>query len=90
MPAYIVAYDLKKQGQNYECLNEKLTEFGTYWHMQGSVWIIVTEWTAAQIRDDLKPCLDRNDNLFVGKLSGQAAWEGFTSDDNKWLKSALS
>ena len=89
MAAYIVTYDLHKQGQNYDCLHEKLEAYPTHWHMQQSVWIIATNQTAVQIRDSLGECLDQNDKLFVGKLSGEAAWRGYSKDVTNWLKNRL-
>lgn len=90
MPAYIVTYDLHKQGQNYSCLTKKLEAYGYYWHMQGSVWIIKTSETCVQIRDNLSSCLDSNDKLFIAKLQGEAAWTGYTQEHTNWLKGALS
>ncbi|WP_417320227.1 CRISPR-associated protein Cas2 [Erythrobacter aureus] len=89
MSAYIVTYDLHKQGQNYDCLVKKLKQYSGWFHMQGSVWVISTNSTSTQIRDDLKSCLDSNDKLFVGKLSGEAAWWGYTQVDTDWLKKHL-
>lgn len=89
MTTYIVAYDLHQPGQKYDCLREKLEAYGTYWHMQGSVWIIATAQSAAQVRDNLSTCLDSNDKLFVAALTGEAAWKGYTDDGNKWLKDIL-
>lgn len=57
--------------------------------MQQSVWIIVTDQTAVQIRDYLGPCLDSNDKLFVAKLSGEAAWKGYKDSITQWLKKFL-
>ncbi len=88
MSGFIVSYDLHKSGQNYECLKRKLESYAKHWHMQGSVWIISSDQTAAQVRDYLNPCLDSNDNLFVGKLSG-AAWNGFIDAAGTWLKSVI-
>lgn len=90
MATYIVTYDLHKQGQNYDCIIKKLEAYGTYWHMQQSVWIISTSQTAAQVRDNLQVCLDQNDKLFVGRLSGEAAWVGYEDRITQWLKSTLS
>ncbi|PHS06169.1 MAG: hypothetical protein COA78_14535 [Blastopirellula sp.] len=89
MSSFIVTYDLNKQGQNYDCITEKLEAYGTYWHIQGSVWIIVTAQSAKQIRDNLVACLDENDELFVGKLSGEAAWQGYNEKVSNWLKEKL-
>jgi CRISPR associated protein Cas2 len=88
--AFVVTYDLKQQGQNYTCIIKKLEAYPNHWHMQGSVWILRSPDTAAQIRDNLKSCLDANDNLFVGRLSGEAAWWGFTEAGGTWLKDALT
>lgn len=85
----IVSYDLRQQGQNYKCIIEKLESYPVHWHMQGSVWILVTDDKASQVRDSLKSCLDSNDKLFVGRLSGEAAWHGHTNEANKWIKSIL-
>lgn len=88
MAALIVTYDLKKQGQNYSCIINKLKSYPTHWHMQGSVWIIQTNETPVQVRDKLKSCLDPNDNLFVGLLAA-GAWEGFDEASGKWLKTVI-
>ncbi len=89
MPAYIVCYDLNSKGQNYECITKKLSAYGTHWHMQGSAWVIVTDQTSTAIRDNLKACLDDNDELFVGRLQGEAAWKGYSDKISKWLKDNL-
>ena len=89
MSTFVVSYDLQKLGQNYDCIIKKLEAYGTHRHMQQSVWIIQTNQTAVQIRDNLKPCLDQNDKLFVGKLSGEAAWWGYGQNIDNWLKQNL-
>ncbi len=88
MAALLVAYDLKKVGQNYDCITKKLKAYASHWHMQGSVWVIQTEETAVQVRDKLRLCLDSNDNLFVARLT-ETAWEGFDAAATKWLKSVI-
>lgn len=89
MAAYIVTYDLKQVGQNYIGITRKLETYTMHWRMQGSVWIVQTSKTAAQIRDGLAACLDQNDNLFVARLEGEAAWKGFSDKASSWLKSQL-
>ncbi len=89
MSTYIVTYDLHKHGQNYDCLVKKLEAYDAWCHMQGSVWVIETTQTSSQIWDNLKGCLDSNDNLFVGKLSGEATFSGFSQEITDWLKQNL-
>lgn len=88
MACHIITYDLKKQGQNYECLSEKIKSYGTWAHLQGSVWIVKSDKKSSEIRDHLKACLDENDQLFVAKLTGEAAWTGH-ADRSDWLKKHL-
>lgn len=90
MATYIVTYDLHQRGQNYDCINAKLKGYGTYWHIQGSVWIIKTAQTAVQVRDSLRNCLDGNDKLVVARLSSEAAWYGYNQDIDNWLKGQLA
>lgn len=90
MAVYIVCYDLMQQGQNYKCITDKLGAYPTHWHMQQSVWVIVTTESASQFRDNLRRCLDQNDKLMVAELSGTAAWSGYSEDITKWLKRQLA
>lgn len=89
MAVYMVTYDLLQQGQNYSCIIKKLEAYSTHWHVQGSVWIIETAKSAIQIRDELRPCLDRNDKLIVARLEGEAAWAGYSDNIGEWLKDRL-
>lgn len=89
MSSYIVTYDLMQQGQNYNCITAKLKAYGTWCHLQRSVWIIATAQTAKQIRDNLGACLDANDKLFVAKLTGEAAWVGHDQTVTDWLHKSL-
>lgn len=73
MANFVVAYDLNKQGQNYDCITEKLKSLHSF-HAQGSVWFVKYDGTAGQLRDHLSPCCDKNDVLFVGKLE---TWSGY-------------
>lgn len=90
MAAYIITYDLHKQGQNYSCLSEKLKQYTKHWHIQGSVWIVETSESASTIRDKLKRCLDGNDKLVVALLQGEAAWVGYNGNVTAWLKGVLA
>lgn len=50
-----------------------------------STWIIVSDMTAAQIRDDLSSFIDTDDELLVVKTCGVGAWHGFNDRGGKWL-----
>ena len=90
MATYVVTYDLHQSGQNYECLHKKLKAYGTYWHVQMSVWLVETSQSAAQVRDHLAGCLDTNDKLFVARLSNEAAWIGYSQEVGDWVRDRLT
>lgn len=90
MKTIMVGYDLNKPSQNYEAVWDYLKGFGTYWHHLGSTWIIKTEKTVVEVRDEINALgLDSNDELFVAELKGTAAWSGFNESGSKWLKDNL-
>lgn len=89
MKSYLIGYDLNKTGQDYKTLIEQIKELGSWWHHLDSTWIIKSDLTVVQIRDNLKDYIDDNDELLVVKLSGEAAWTGFNEKGSKWLKDNL-
>ena len=89
MAVYFIGYDLNRPGQDYTNLENAIKEFATWWHHLDSTWLVSTNWLAEQIRDDLRQHIDANDKLLVAKLSGEAAWFGFTPEGSKWLKEQL-
>lgn len=89
MSTFIISYDLKTPGKNYDDLIKAIESYGTWWHHFGSTWCIVTEKTAAQVRDHLKQHMDNNDKLLVVKSGGEGAWFGFNDKGSQWLKDNL-
>lgn len=83
MAVFIVAYDLKQTGQNYQCITHKLNQMPNC-HAQGSVWFVDYNGTAVNLRDHLQSCLDQNDVLFVDYVS--KGWAGVHMPTcGKWL-----
>lgn len=90
MSTLLVGYDLKKPGQDYSPLIEKLKSFGTWWHHLDSTWLIKTDETPKEVRDVLKPLIDANDELLVIDVSGRtAAWTGLNQRGSDWIKDNL-
>lgn len=88
MATYIISYDLKKPGQNYEKLHEAIKSYGTWAKINESLWAVVTASTAVEIRDKLLAHIDSNDRLFVIKSGVEAAWRNSICK-NEWLKERL-
>jgi len=90
MKTYVVGYDLNKPGQNYTKLIERLQSYPNWWHYLDSTWVIKTDWTTMQLRDDLLPYIDKNDELLVVRLEGEGAWYGFEDKASVWLRDNLT
>jgi hypothetical protein len=90
MSTYMIGYDLNRPGQNYQNLFDAIkAQSKLWWHHLDSTWIITSDKSAKEIRDALVPHIDRNDELLVAKLSGEAAWWGFNEQGSSWLKDNL-
>ncbi len=88
MTCYIISYDLLKPGRNYDALYEAIRSYSRWARVNESVWAVVTNSNAVQIRDHLLQYLDQNDRVFVIKSGVEAAWRNSICK-NEWLKENL-
>ena len=88
--AYIISYSLSNPEKNYEELLKRIKSEHTWARLGGSAYIVISESTAVQIRDNLTTCLYRNDKLFVGTINAPAAWIGFGDEVSQWLRNNLA
>lgn len=82
---YIISYDLHQPGQNYEELLKRIKSYSSWARLGGSSYVILTEKGHIEIRDHLQQGLDKNDQIFVGKISAPAAWFGLGTEVSNWL-----
>ena len=88
MSSKIIEYDLRQPGRNYDALYDAIKNYGTWARVTESTWFIKTIETCVQVRDKLSKQMDSNDRIFVGELSGTAAWKN-TICDGEYLKDNL-
>lgn len=86
---YLISYDLRNPGQNYENLLARIKKLGGWARLGGSAYLVSCQNTAAQVRDYLVAALDANDKLFVGTVISPAAWHGMPDDVSNWIRSNL-
>jgi len=89
MAKYLVTYDLSKPGQNYDDLTEHLKAYGTYSHSLQSVWLIVTDKTAKEVREAAQAYMDANDKVLVVGLTGEASWRNLRETTSDWIHKNL-
>jgi len=90
MTIYVVGYDLHpKAGETYDNLINAIKKVGTdWWHCLDSTWLVVTNKTSAQVRDELWKHMNADDQLLVVAYAPHdAAWVGFKKPNcSEWLK----
>jgi len=90
MAKQLITYDLVQPGRDYTELFEAIKSLGgTPWHCLESVWIVVTDLTSKQVRDQLEPHIDGNDKLAVFSLAGGWATAGLPAKCNIWLRNNM-
>ena len=88
MASKIITYDLCSPGRNYDDLYKAIKAYGTWAHITESTWFVKTDDSCVQIRDNLLSHIDSNDRLFIGELTGIAAWHNVICK-NEFLKENL-
>lgn len=88
--AYIVSYDLVTPGQNYERVIQKIKQNSGWARLGGSAYVVLSDKSPVDIRNDIASVMDKSDKLFVGALHAPAAWIGLTDEVSEWLKKGLS
>lgn len=91
MSTYIVTYDLRKPGRNYEDLYTYLKSLDNWCHLADSTWVVVSSKSAEQIRDGIAAVVDAGDRYAVikGATPGVGAWHGMADEVSDWLKKYL-
>ncbi|MDT0116612.1 hypothetical protein Q9R20_06370 [Microbacterium sp. PRF11] len=84
MPTYLVSYDLKAPGRDYEPVWTYLRA-STHWRPLDSVWFIVTDKTAIAVRDDIRKLADATDQVMVVRVDGQAWATSGLGSGNAWM-----
>lgn len=70
----IITYDLCNE-RNYEKLYEYLKNYNEYAKITESTWLIATQKSSSDIRDEIINIIDDDDRVFVARLEGEKAWK---------------
>ena len=75
MTCYMVACELNRPGDDYIGLVDAIERAGSQVRQcLEAVWLVVTDKSAAELRDALKAHLGGNDRLLVAQLGSEVAW----------------
>lgn len=84
MSVFLVTYDLRQPGRNYQALYDALEAYPCCRGLE-SVWFIKSNSNSSDIRDRLKAYIDSNDRLFVSEL--ETYWASWNVTCADWINS---
>ncbi|MEO6728522.1 MAG: hypothetical protein ABIM99_01235 [Candidatus Dojkabacteria bacterium] len=74
MASYIISYDLRKD-KDYKKLIAEIKNYGTYAKVLESFWVVVTNDTSEEIKENLSNHMDIDDGLIVVKSANVGSWK---------------
>ena len=89
MRCYIISYALKQPRAAYIDFFSELRSYHANAQILEHVWAVVTDGSAADIRDRLWELLDPDDGILVLESSREAAWQDVRCE-NQWLRDNLT
>ncbi len=84
MTDYVVSYDLKKPGQNYQPLWDELARLGAHRTLE-SLWLLNVKNTSKEIVDHLKKFVDANDAIWALELTSNYYYANAKAGTNDWI-----
>lgn len=82
---YIITYDLRKAGQNYDALYKKIISLGQTCHAMQNLWLLDTNYSVSVVCDNLRSVVDQNDYIFTAQLF-RGSYYGYMSNEAiDWL-----
>ncbi len=87
MPTILIAYDLAP-GSDYQPLHAAIKALGSsWWHHLDSTWLVKTNKSPKEVREQLKPLVGAQSELLVIDVTSRSrAWMQFSERGSKWLK----
>jgi len=83
---FMVAYDLHKPDRDYSAVESAIKGFGSWCHLEESVWLVDTTNSAAIMRDQLMS-LGTDATYFVQRVTQDWASYGASKQKTDWLNS---
>jgi hypothetical protein len=74
-----ISYDLKQPDHLYTALEDYIQTYGRRSHPLDSMWLVKTDKSVSEVRDELLRVVDAHDEVLVFDVTG-AAWASNSSD----------
>jgi hypothetical protein len=86
MKTILISYDLQAPGKNYSELIRNLTNYEYWARVLESTWLVKTNYSTEEIKDQVSKHTDPNDRLFIVDVSGNYAAKNISSQVEQWIK----
>lgn len=80
-----INYDLQKPGRDYQPVYDYIKSHRVYARPLQSLWLIRTDKSASQVRDELKRYVDSNDKVLTFDVTGDAWASNFSDAHIDWM-----
>ncbi|MCK4739199.1 MAG: CRISPR-associated endonuclease Cas2 [Deltaproteobacteria bacterium] len=87
MSCYIISYDLRNQ-RDYQSLHDAIKGLGKWAKILESVWAVVSNKSAAKIKEELLKVMDNDDRVFIVKSGVESSWKNVICKSS-WLQDNL-
>lgn len=91
MNKFLISYDLglPESLSDYQNLKTYIRSFDQWAKPLQSVWLVISNKTAAQILDELKLKIDNNDKVLVIEIKDHWATRGISEKVTDWMQTNI-
>jgi hypothetical protein len=91
MNKYLISYDLglPETVEDYKVLKTYIQSFPLWAKPLQSVWFVISNKKASEIRDEIKLRVDGNDKVLVIEVKGHWATNGISTEVLNWMKNNI-
>ena len=80
-----INYDLRSPGRDYQPVYDYIRSLGTSTRPLESLWLVRTNKTVSEVRDDLKHTVDTNDEILVIDVTADWWATNFKDNSTDWM-----
>ena len=90
MKTFLISYDLTNKTMfDYSRLITYIKSFSNWAKPLESLWLVKTNLTSAQLRDELRKVVDANDKILVIEITNNWASFNISKEVTDWMKNGL-
>jgi hypothetical protein len=85
MQTLIIVFELTSPASHQERIIQKIHTFPRWARLAPNAYLIKTDHSPVQARDEFEKLLSKSDKIFIGSCPIPSAWYGQPEDVSKWI-----